>query len=140
MELVPIGQDRFTLSNGQGEMVFDSGGGGRPSTLSLTNNRSRPTVYTAVPFATPSQRDLEEYQGSFYSEELDVIYSIELQDGRLTMRRRPEPAIALEPAFADAFSDARGRVIRFTRTDSGKVDGYRVYTGRVRHLRFIKQT
>jgi CubicO group peptidase (beta-lactamase class C family) len=140
VELVPVGQDRFRSLNGQSEVVFDSEGAGKPDTLSLASGRSRPEVYTAVPFATPSPRDLEEYRGDYYSEELDVVYSMELQDGKLTMRHRPEAAIALVPAFADAFSDARGRVIRFTRGNSGKVDGYLVYAGRVRHLRFVKRS
>jgi len=140
VELVPIGQDRFRSLNGQSEVVFDSKGAGKSVTLSLVNRQSRPEIYSAVPIAMPSPRELEEYRGDYYSEELGVVYAVELQDGKLTMRHRPEPAIALVPAFADAFSDARGRVIRFTRGNSGLVDGYLVNAGRVRHLRFVKRS
>ncbi len=139
VELMPVGPGRFLLSKGQVEAVFNSADGRKPATLSLNNRRLRPTVYSAVPFAAPSRRDLEEYRGNYYSEELDAVYSIELRDGGLAMRHWPEPAIALEPAFADAFSDAHGRVVRFTRTDTGRVDGCRISTGRVRHLRFVKR-
>jgi hypothetical protein len=139
LELLPAEEGRFMLPNGRDQVVFESAGGGKPSSLSITDNRSRPIVYSAVPFAAPSTRDLEGYRGRFYSEELDIVYSVELLDGRLTIHHRPEPAIPLEPAFVDAFSDARGRVVHFTRDDMGKINGFTVFTGRVRHLRFVRR-
>jgi CubicO group peptidase (beta-lactamase class C family) len=139
LELIPAGEARFTLPDGKNQIIFESGDKEKPSTLSVTDNRSRPTTYVSVPLAVPSLHDLDEYRGDYYSGELDVVYSARQDSGKLTVRHRPEPPILLEPAFADAFSDARGRVFRFTRDDAGRVNGFRVFAGRVRHLLFVRR-
>ena len=46
--------------------------------------------------------------------------------------------MTLTPAFPDAFQ-AGGDTIRFTRNPAGGVDGFRVYAGRVWHLRFVRR-
>ena len=46
--------------------------------------------------------------------------------------------MTLTPAFPDGF-DAAGDTMRFTRDGAGRIDGFRVYAGRVWHLRFVKK-
>ncbi len=137
--LVPLAPDRFKSQDGQSELVFQPGGREKPVSVKLVDRHSRVTLYTAVTPAAPSQHDLEGYQGLYYSDELEVSYVLGLLAGKFVMWHRPEAPVQLAPAFTDAFFDARGRVVHFTRGSSGKVDGYRLFAGRVRHLRFVKR-
>jgi len=59
-----------------------------------------------------------------------------VNDTKLALRHRPEPAVALGSAYEDAFDFGENRVIRFTRDQAAKVDGLEIFAGRVRHLRF----
>jgi hypothetical protein len=54
------------------------------------------------------------------------------------MRARPAQRLTLAPAFQDGFV-AGGSTIRFTRGGEGQIDGFRVYAGRVRNLRFARR-
>jgi hypothetical protein len=100
---------------------------------------SKPRVWEAVaPFA-PKPEDLAAYAGTYYSEEIDTVYTIGVEGGSLTVRFRPAQKFALRPVYADAF-EAEGNILRFTRDGSGRVDGFRVFAGRVWHLRFEKRS
>ena len=64
------------------------------------------------------------------------------------MRIRPAPEVQMEPTYADAFrvrAVALGWVsavafIKFTRDALGKVDGFDVFTGGIRRLRFLRHS
>ena len=82
---------------------------------------------------------LAEYAGAYASDELEVTYGIFVRDGRLFARLRWLEPQALRPAYADAFEDDSGDLVRFTRDGAGRVDGFNVNAGRVRHLRFDRR-
>ena len=42
----------------------------------------------------------------------------------------------LRPLYRDGFAASGGRIIRFTRDARGRVNGFVIWAGRVRHLRF----
>ena len=56
----------------------------------------------------------------------------------LKLRARPVLRLTLVPTFQDGFV-AGGNTVRFTRNPKGQVEGFRVYAGRVRNLRFAKR-
>ena len=90
----------------------------------------------------PTPQKLAEYEGKYWSEELEVFYIVAIKDGKLTIRHRPEPAAALEPTYEDGFlvgGNWGGTGIRFTRDKKGHVNGISAYSGRVRHLKFFRK-
>jgi hypothetical protein len=98
-----------------------------------------PSTYIRVPASSPSPGQLAEYAGLYYSEELEVAYRVGTGNGVLTVTHRYEPEVTLEPAYDDAFAARDGsRIFRFTRDDQRKVDGMHLFSGRVRHLRFVR--
>jgi CubicO group peptidase (beta-lactamase class C family) len=137
-ELVAIGPDHFRNTAGDVEYAFDPPGDTRPLRLRVASSGAKPTTWVAAPAASPTPAELADYAGTYYSEELDVKYDVWVSDGKLRLRHRPEPAVVLGPAYADAFDLGEGRVIRFTRDQAGKVDGLEIFAGRVRHLRFVR--
>jgi hypothetical protein len=97
-----------------------------------------PVVYRGVSQAAPTAEELAAYIGRYLSDELDVAYTVLVEDGKLAIRRRKHGVTALEPAFADAFNGVGD--LRFTRDGSGRVDGFLLTTGRVRNVRFTRVT
>ena len=76
--------------------------------------------------------------GSYYSPELDVWYDMVEQDGQLALKNRIRGVMPLTRKEDGAFSSRLGS-IRFIRTDSSVVTGFRLDAGRVLNLRFDKK-
>jgi len=138
-ELVPVAPNKFQMIDSPIEFTFEGGKNGEPLRVKRVSGRYSPVVYTAVGSFNPSPTQLTEYAGNYYSEELNVIHSVMVKDGKLRIRVSPLPEREMNPLYADAFMVDNGGQIKFTRDSSGKVNGFEVFTGRIRHLRFIKR-
>ncbi len=89
----------------------------------------------------PGSIDLQSFEGTYYSPELQTIYTLELKGDTLMANHiRHEPA-ALTPIGEDAFSTPvwfMGK-IEFTRNNKSEITGFKVSSGRVRNVRFEKR-
>ncbi len=85
-----------------------------------------------------SDVDLNDYQGNFYSKELDVTYNIEIQNGILNVAVA-EKTIPMECTMSDIdlFTMEFG-LIRFQRAE-GMIKGFELDSGRVKNLKFIRK-
>ena len=84
---------------------------------------------------------LKQYEGTYYSEELETICRLEVEDGRLkVIHPRFDPAV-LKGSEKDRFTGDQWylREARFERDAGGRVVEMVVTAGRVRDLRFIRQ-
>ncbi|HUX06940.1 MAG TPA: serine hydrolase domain-containing protein [Acidobacteriota bacterium] len=89
-----------------------------------------PPVYTAA--------QLAEYTGDYYSDELDMIYTIEAENGKLYARFRNAPDAPAKAVEADVFR--MGFIgTSFFRDDAGALKGFEISAGRVKGIRFIKK-
>jgi CubicO group peptidase (beta-lactamase class C family) len=84
---------------------------------------------------------LREYEGAYYSDELDTTYVVSIDDGGLRADHARHDGIRLAPAAdSDAFKGDQwffGEA-RFTR-EAGAVDGFDLSVERVRNLRFDRR-
>ena len=90
------------------------------------------------PFA-PSATELDDFAGIYRSDEMDVAYRMVVRDGRLRLERLKANPAGLEPVVRDTFSSPAG-VFRFTRDGQGKVNGFVLEAGRVRGVKFWRDT
>lgn len=127
----------FTTADGARRAVFEAGPDGAPVKMTDSDGRSKPRFWEAVPAFAPKPEELAAYAGAYYSEEIDTTYTLYVEEGKLKVRYRPAQRFTLAPLYPDAFGEG-GDVMRFTRDASGRVDGFLVYAGRVRHLRFVR--
>ena len=91
-----------------------------------------------LPEYEPSERELAEYEGEYFSEELQVLYRVALAVGQLTVRVRAEDKGALDPFQPDVMLSELG-TLRFQRDARGAISGFRLDAGRVRDVAFSKQ-
>lgn len=134
LPMTQIGPRRFLLATTGGEVEFVRKEGHERM---LVKPAGQPAISydKQEPFA-PNSKQLEEYAGRYYSDELEVTHVISaLKDGLSVKLPNSEP-FTVTPSYRDAFSDPSFSV-RFTRAANGKIDGFRMNNGRVRNLRFV---
>jgi CubicO group peptidase (beta-lactamase class C family) len=138
-ELAPLGGGRFAMVGAPEptEVRFATSSGGTRE-MHVGPTSGRPLVFQAVEPARPSAEELAGYAGTFFSEELDVTYTLAVEDGHLTLKTKRQPARALEPAFDDAFRAPGVGLLRFTRDAGKKVTGFGLSVGRARNLGFTR--
>lgn len=120
------------------EVVFENSPQGNPSRFILKIVGLPAINYDAMPPADTSK--LGEYEGTYYSDEIDSTYRVSLKDGKLIVARKKFGPTPLMPAFRDAFTSLSILgTFRFTRDAQNRVDGFRLSAGRIRNFRFVKQ-
>jgi CubicO group peptidase (beta-lactamase class C family) len=110
----------------------------------------------AAPLATaaeaPSEAEVDEQEpwmpradhlasltGRYYSPELEAVYTLVVEDGRLIVKHRRHPDFELEPREEDVYTGASFfGTARFERNADGEPTGMRVSNGRVLNLLFEK--
>ena len=138
--LSPLSNERFQVVGRSRQLIFEtSRQGGRPLRLRQIDEGRQPAIYQAVQAMTPTSAQLNEYAGNYYSEELDVTYTLSVQGGKLALRRRRGKDIPLDPTFTDAFMRDDLGLLRFTRNGQNRVTGLLLTAGRVRRLRFERR-
>jgi CubicO group peptidase (beta-lactamase class C family) len=111
---------------------------GRPRRLEQTFDGGKPEVYELVTAFDPTPAQLAEYPGAYLSQEIDPVYRISLQDGKLTLTRLKHKPDTLRPAMRDVFAGEIGTV-RFTRDASQRISGFTLDGDRVRNLQFTRK-
>ena len=82
--------------------------------------------------------DLQQYAGTYFSEELMTEYELYVQDGKLMGRHFRLGAFPLSLIKED-YMESPGGNVKVARDESGQVKGLMVSTGRVRNLQFKKK-
>ena len=80
--------------------------------------------------------NIEQYTGSYYSEELEVDYLIYEENNKLYARVKNREPVELKPIKKDTFSNEIELV--FTRDQNNNVSGLMINAGRVQNLTFTK--
>ncbi|WP_419948313.1 serine hydrolase domain-containing protein [Candidatus Palauibacter sp.] len=134
MELMPMSETEFVSPNGV-SIAFESGGeGGRPAAIMNTPVAENVRIEPVGEFA-PTAADLAAYVGAYRSDEAEVTYWVEVEDGTLMLKDRYGDGGALEPVYPDAFTRG-GSTYIFHRDAGGRVTEASLSQGRVWDLRF----
>ena len=136
--LVPLGDGRFSTKNGLTTLTVERPDPHGPITMVQRDARTPTITWTAEAPFTPSVAQLALYAGDYYSDEINTLYRVRVENGALVARYGPALKMDLSPVFADAF-EGDENVIRFTKDPSGRIDGFRVNAGRVLHLKFVRR-
>ncbi|MEW6128971.1 MAG: serine hydrolase domain-containing protein [Acidobacteriota bacterium] len=137
-ELIALSENRFQMKVQPAEVRFEPGADGRLQMIVNIEGR-KPILFTQMEAMNPTADELKEYAGAFYSDELDATYRIEIQDGKLFLKRKKYPAASFMTAFKDAFINIQLGTLRFTRDAQKRINGLIIGSGRIRNMRFVKQ-
>ncbi len=85
-----------------------------------------------------SASDLVAYAGKYWSDELEVVYSIEVTNGKLFLHRPGGPGIELKVIAPEMFAANVGK-IAFRRGPDGKVAGFKLGTSRSEGIEFVRR-
>ncbi|WP_419948314.1 serine hydrolase domain-containing protein [Candidatus Palauibacter sp.] len=133
--LEAMSETEFVSSSGV-SIAFQgpASGGERPAALMNMPAGDGVRIEPVDPFA-PTAADLADYVGAYRSDEAEVTYWFEVEDGRLALRDRYGDGAVLDPLYRDVFGEAFGTII-FRRDATGRVTQASLSEGRVWDLRF----
>ncbi len=137
--IVRISGNTFQIPGNEGiQFLFSDLEEGQAQTLTVFQG-GRETKTRRKKDIDASGVDLEEYAGSYYSRELDVVYDFRVEDGTLKAGIAGKTsATACTLSDVDQFAIPFG-LARFQRKD-GKISGFELGSGRVKNLKFHKKS
>jgi CubicO group peptidase (beta-lactamase class C family) len=92
-------------------------------------------------FRLGDQQKLEEFTGTYASEEFGTEYTVAVEAGKLVMKHRRHGTLPLNAAWKDDFRGDEWFMqgVAFYRSGTGKVAGLTITQGRNRNMRFVKK-
>lgn len=140
IELLPLSQERFYTRQLGPETIIHFKPSQTPEKkeLHLQTPGDPPVIYQQVEPHDPTEAEKTEYNGTYYSPELDTKYYIILENGKLHLKRRKYGKVPLIPTFKDAFTLTSNEIL-FLRDLKETITGFKLTTGRVRNLRFTRE-
>jgi len=122
-----VSENRLLVVDGNGmtdlNPIFDKAG--KIAEIRILDKSGKPDSFVPVkpPFDSPQQ--MTEYQGTFYSEELNGEHKISLKGNSLILQFGDSFEAPLVAAYADVFTTANGQVtLSFTRNGKGVISGF----------------
>jgi CubicO group peptidase (beta-lactamase class C family) len=131
--LVPIEGGRFRA--GPEELRFE-GDAAAPSRL-IVRTPGDSVIFTRADTVALTPAKLAEYAGDYRSNEVETTQTWKVEKEQLVVYANDRRLGALEPTYKDGFTRG-GTVIDVMRDAKGRITGYVVEAGRVRHLRFTR--
>jgi hypothetical protein len=140
--LKPVSETPFHIADtpwgDQANFHFEPAAGNQPRRLLQGFGDAKPDVFEFVSPSTAPPAAVADYAGSYVSQEIEPVYRIVVQDGKLVLIRLKHKPAPLEPRTLDVFMAEIG-TIRFTRDPSHRVSGFVLNSGRIRNFRFTRR-
>jgi CubicO group peptidase (beta-lactamase class C family) len=126
----PLEGGRFRVGSGT-EVRFD----GDPPTRMIVRTVGDEVVFTRADTVALTPAQLAQYAGDYRSDEVDATHTWKVDKGELVLYANNRRIGVLEPSYKDGFTRG-GNVIDVQRDARGRITGFVVESGRVRHLKF----
>jgi CubicO group peptidase (beta-lactamase class C family) len=120
------------------DIHFVPAAAGKPARIEQLWDGDKAEVYESVVAVYPTAAQLVEFAGVFVSEEIEAVYRMSVQDGKLILTRLKSKADSLRPATQDVFVGQIG-TIRFARDANGRVSGFILNAGRIQGFKFARR-
>jgi hypothetical protein len=137
LPLRAITNERFQIAEYPVETQFSAGTGGLLSLRMGTPGEKMKLYEQLAPYTLPDQQR-KQYVGNYRSTEIDPLYRIVEENGKLILKRFKHDAETLTAAGPDLFQAEIG-TIQFERDGKKTVVKMKLSTGRIRDLEFAKE-
>ena len=139
LEIVPTSATTFRLLAVEASVTFLHGDDGAVEGVTLHQNgveqHATRLEGEAAAEWTPTEDDLGDFAGRFFSDELETFYAFKVADSELVMHQRRLGDVTLTPGEEDQFSGG-GLSFAFERDRNGQVIGFYLSNVRTRDVRF----
>jgi len=135
LAMVPTSDSTFAISRVEATIIFHRGEDGTVSRMTLDQNGLHPGTRVPGMEEAEDAEALADFEGRYFSDEIETFFQIVLEDGELVMKQRRLDDATLEPGQPDTFSGG-GFTFRFERDRNGQVIGFYLSNGRTRDVRF----
>ncbi|GAB2776794.1 serine hydrolase domain-containing protein [Salinimicrobium soli] len=89
---------------------------------------------------SPGQEELKEFTGRYFSNEIETLFTVALNDSTLVLKNYQLKDLEMTPAAEDSFGVEFPIVeMEFQRNESGEITGFRASNGRARGILFRKE-
>ena len=135
LAMTPTSDSTFAIDRVEATITFHRDEDGAVNRMTLDQNglHAGTRVSDADEAADPDA--LADFEGRYFSDEIETFFDIALEDAGLVMRQRRLDDATLEPGRPDTFSGG-GFTFRFERDRNGQVIGFYLSNGRTRDVRF----
>ena len=140
-QLAPIGKNEFQMLNVDVDLRVKFGKNKRKKkTMIVREGDDTPGIFTAYEPANYSSKDLAEFTGRYYSEELDASYTFRIENGKLIARHFRLDDIKLTAIKMNLFRTNQWffNQVNFIRSKNNKITGLRASNVRVNNIWFKK--
>src|SRR5687768_5283732 len=132
--MVPLEGSRFRAGSGT-EIRFE-GDEPAPSRM-LVRTTGETVTFTRADTAALTPAQLAEYAGNYRNDEVEATHTWKVEKRQLVLYANDRRLGVIEPAYKDGFTRG-GAVIDVQRDARGRIAGFVLESGRVRHLRFTR--
>jgi CubicO group peptidase (beta-lactamase class C family) len=121
-------------------LEFDAAASGKPARVILKDKGTPVNTFERMAEVTLTDAQMKEYTGEFLSEEIDPVFRISIENGKLFLRRVHASPAVLDALRADLFQVGGGRVtMEFVRNSQRQVTGFLFSTTRIRNMSFQRR-
>ena len=139
--LVPIGKSEFRMIDVEGDInVKFSYNENDILIMTLVINDGIPSVFEGSKFTPSSSEKLSEYEGEYFSPELQSSYFLLIDDDTLKYHHPRHGTFNLNEIKEGIFESSWPlNLMKFKKDDNGKITGFLVSNGRVMNMWFEKK-
>jgi hypothetical protein len=133
------GGGRFYAVASTRVLEFD-GATARPTRVVLKDKSTTVNTFERMTEVALSPGQMKEYAGEFVSDEIDPVFRVTIENGKLYLRRFHAGPAVLDPLRADLFQVGAGRVtMEFVRGTKREITGFLYSTTRIRNMSFRRK-
>jgi CubicO group peptidase (beta-lactamase class C family) len=137
-DLMPISKNKFKMINVGSDVIvkFDNK---EKLTMTVIVNGAKPGIYKEYEPVVYEKEGLAGFEGSYYSKELDLNYSLKLEGDLLILYINGSKQSPLECIMENLFSNDDYGMFQFKNNKEDKISSFRLSAGRVKNLNFEKK-
>ncbi len=134
--LIPISQNTFRISGSSGQIQIDNLSEEKSQLTILDGTKE---IYTKVKRLNPAKNEFKEFEGDYWSDELETVYHLTVKEKKLTIQHRWIGEIALTAVAADFFQSNFGFYVKFNRNKEGNISNLSINSGRTLNVIFHRK-